>query len=174
VGRVPAFVHSDGGGAVRPSPYPSVGMTGPEVPVVRMTATAYRSILCAIGRRPPESGGLLIGPVAVGIVTHFHFDDSGVCTGGTYSPDHLTLGRLMRARWLPAGLDMKGVVHSHPASLDRLSLKDLEYIRRLLAANPDMDEFVAPIVLPGRFRFCPIVVSRLEPSVGRAARLELL
>lgn len=142
--------------------------------VMRMAKTAYRHMHCSLGRRPPEAGGLLLGPIGCTLVTHFHFDDSAVCTGLTYTPNHIALGRLMKERWLPAGLDMKGAAHSHPSGLARLSHGDLAYIARLLTANPDMDEFLAPIILPDSFRICPFIVDRRDPTVGHAAVLELI
>ena len=141
---------------------------------IRATTPVYREILCTIGRRRPETGGLLLGPVDRCIVTHFHFDDGADCTGSTYTPDYAALRTLMQGVWLPAGLDMKGFVHSHPPGLNRLSSGDLAYIRRLLAANTDMEVFLAPLVLPESFQFCPIVVERRDPSVGHAAILELI
>jgi len=80
------------------------------------------------------------------------------CSGATYTPDHVTLRRRMKEVWLPARLDMKGFVHSHPGEFDRLSHGDLVYIRRLLDKNPDMSVFTAPIVIPESFRLRTIVV----------------
>ncbi len=141
---------------------------------MRMTIDVYRAIHCDLGRRPPEAGGLLLGPVGEDLVTAFYFDARASCTGSTYSPDHVTLRHKMATEWLPRGLDMKGFAHSHPDGLDRLSAGDLVYIRRLLDCNPDMDVFFAPVVLPAVFRFCPLVVERRDPSAGRRATLELV
>jgi proteasome lid subunit RPN8/RPN11 len=131
-------------------------------------------IMSSIGTRSPETGGILLGPVGGSDVTHYYFDSTARCTGATYSPDHLTLQRKMRDEWLPAGLDMKGLVHSHPGNFDRLSDGDMTYIRRLLQANPDMRYFAAPIVFPEQFRLRAIVVLADEPHIQRPTYLRLI
>ena len=78
----------------------------------------------------------------------------------------------MKEQWLPAGIDMKGFVHSHPGSFDRLSAGDLVYISRLLEINDDMPFFTAPIVIPSEFRLRPLVVLRDNPKTAREARFE--
>jgi proteasome lid subunit RPN8/RPN11 len=79
----------------------------------------------------------------------------------------------MKQEWVPAGLDMKGFVHSHPGGYARLSGGDLEYAGRLLAKNPDLAFFAAPIVLPESLRLCPIVVLPQEPTIQRPTTLQL-
>ena len=142
-------------------------------PQLRMARSAFCDSVEAIMARPPESGGLLLGPIHSTDITAFHFDDSGTCTGAMYTPDHATLNRLLREQWLPQGLDMKGFIHSHPFGYASLSPGDLRYIRRLLNSNADMDLFAAPIVIPGQFLFCPIVVLRDDPHRCHYAKLEL-
>ena len=140
---------------------------------LRMSSSAYRQIMMTVGARRPETGGILLGPTGSNEVTDFHFDAGAACTGGTYSPDHVTLNRKMKEEWLPAGIDMKGFVHSHPEPFDHLTGGDLTYIKRLLAKNEDMEVFAAPIVLPTRFQIVPITVFRQSPTVQQAARLVL-
>jgi proteasome lid subunit RPN8/RPN11 len=79
----------------------------------------------------------------------------------------------MREVWLPHGVDMKGFAHSHPDSFERLSAGDMRYIARLLERNPDMDQFFAPIVLPGRFLVRPFLVRRSNPRAAVEAVLDL-
>jgi hypothetical protein len=74
----------------------------------------------------------------------------------------------MREEWLPAGIDMKGFCHSHPGRTERLSAGDMQYIGRLLAINPDMRIFAAPIVLPHEFRMRAYVVLSDQPTVQHA------
>jgi len=108
------------------------------------------------------------------MITRAHFDHTAAVTGSTYTPDHIALRHKMATEWLPSGVDMKGFAHSHPGQLDRLSTGDLNYVRRLLKSNPDMSEFVAPIVIPHEYRIQPIVVFRKQPGVQRRAILELI
>jgi proteasome lid subunit RPN8/RPN11 len=152
----------------------NTGETARPAPPLTMTARVRCRIMCTIGARRPETGGILLGPVGRNDITDFYFDATGACSGATYSPDHVTLRRKMRDEWLPAGLDMKGFVHSHPGGFDRLSHGDLVYIRRLLAKNPDMSVFAAPIIIPEAFRLRAIVVLADQPGVQRPTTLRLV
>ncbi len=145
-----------------------------ESPALYMTYEAYQSVMRSVASRPAETGGILLGPIDSDEVTGFYFDGSADCTGGTYSPNHPVLVSKMKSEWVPSGLDMKGFVHSHPGDYARLSPGDLVYIERLLAINPDMGVFAAPIVIPHQFRMQPIVVLREAPCVQRHARLILI
>jgi proteasome lid subunit RPN8/RPN11 len=142
-------------------------------PRLRIAAQAYRHILCSLMPLPPEAGGLLLGPINCQDITEFFFDGGAACTASTYSPDHATLNRHMQDRWIPAGLDMKGFVHSHPRGCPSLSDGDLAYIRRLLSKNQDMSIFAAPVVLPSEYRFCPFVVQASDARQPVPAELVL-
>src|SRR5438270_491659 len=107
-------------------------------PPIAISRHATCKIMCSIGACEPETGGILLGPIGSSRITDFYFDKTARCTGGTYTPDHVTLRRKMKEDWLPAGIDFKGFVHSHPGSMDRLSAGDMIYIRRLLDKNPDI------------------------------------
>ena len=144
-----------------------------ETPVLRMATDAYRAVMCTVGAYAPETGGILLGPVDADDVTGFYFDSGANVSRATYSPDTATLKRKMKDEWLPANIDMKGFVHSHPGDMARLSAGDLVYIERLLAINPDMGVFLAPIVIPRRFRLQPIVVFQTAPRTPVRAHLEL-
>lgn len=141
---------------------------------LRIGRTAYADILTSICSRPPESGGILIGPKKTNDVTLFYFDKGAECSGASYSPDVDTLKRKMDEEWLPSGLDLKGFTHSHPGKLDWLTKGDLSYIKRLLEINDDMEYFFAPIVIPKEFRMRPIVVSRENPDEAQEAKLIII
>lgn len=134
------------------------------IPPITITRRALDDIFRSIASQEPETGGILLGPVGSDEVTVFHFDASAKCSSGTYSPDTVTLARKMKEEWLPSGLDLKGFCHSHPGTFDRLSSGDITYIGRLLEINPDMNVFVAPIVIPFQFRIRPIIVLRSQPD----------
>jgi len=140
---------------------------------IKMSQRAYRKMMYYICSRPAESGGILLGPVGSNEVTDFYFDSGGTCTGASYSPDHVTLNKLMKQKWLPAGIDMKGFLHSHPGQLDWLTNGDMVYINRLLDKNADMDMFIAPIVIPNQYRIRPIVVMRKQPRTALEAKIDL-
>lgn len=145
----------------------------PDVPSIVVQRRVVCRIMCSVGVQPAETGGILLGPIGSGEITDFFFDASASCSSVTYTPDHVTLRRKMRDEWLPAGLDFKGFVHSHPGNFDRLSGGDLAYIRRLLEKNPDIAAFAAPIVIPHQFRFRPFVVLRERPDHGYATTLQI-
>ena len=144
-----------------------------EMTKVRIKRSALYELMNTVGSRPAETGGILIGPIGTNDITHFYFDRSGSCTGSTYSPDYITLRQKMREEWLPAKLDMKGRVHSHPGSLDTLTSGDMNYIKRLLDKNSDMDMFVAPIVLPNQYAIRPLVVTRDRMDRAQQAYFEI-
>jgi proteasome lid subunit RPN8/RPN11 len=139
--------------------------------VINMTREAFDKMMFAICPRPAERGGLLLGQVGSPDVSDFFFDAGGNVTGVSYSPDYLTLNKKMKEEWIPAGLDMKGFVHSHPGSLDTLTHGDLVYIKKLLTANPDMSMFIAPIIIPPEFRLRAMVVFRDNPGTAVEARI---
>ncbi len=138
---------------------------------LRITHHAVGQILTTIGRHPPETGGILLGPIGSMDVTDFYFDQGAACTAGTYTPDHVSLRRKMHDEWLPAGLDMKGFAHSHPRGFDRLSSDNLQYIGRLLEKNTDLAWFAAPIVIPHEFRLRAWIVPRQRPDLMVEAQL---
>lgn len=138
---------------------------------INMAREAFDKALLSICSRPPESGGLLLGRVGSNDVSDFFFDAGGNITGASYSPDYVTLNKKMKEEWIPAGLDMKGFVHSHPGSLDTLTYEDLMYIKRLLIANPDMPVFIAPIIIPPEFRMRAMVVFKDNPGTVVEARI---
>jgi proteasome lid subunit RPN8/RPN11 len=143
------------------------------VPPIYLSRHVCCKLMSTVGARRAESGGILLGPIGSNDVTDFYFDDSALCTGSTYSPDHLTLKRKMKEVWMPAGVDMKGFAHSHPGTCARLSAGDMIYIRRLLEINPDMSVFAAPIVIPQAFRLEAIVVLADQPHIQRPTYFRL-
>lgn len=140
---------------------------------VRITAEVIDQIMNTIGARPPESGGILLGPADSQDVTAYYFDNTARCSGVTYTPDTDLLQKLIDERWTPAGLEFRGFVHSHPG-LCRLSHGDLDYIRNILAANPQMQRFIAPIVLPDEFRIEINTVYRDGPYPEKFATLKMI
>lgn len=140
---------------------------------MNMASHVCRGILSVNGALPAETGSILLGPIGSNDITDFYFDHTAACSAGTYAPDHVTLNRLLKTLWMPNGLDFKGFAHSHPRGFDRLSGPDLQYIGRLLKANPDMTVFSAPIVLPSEYRLCPFVVHHDRPECAIPAQLIL-
>ena len=139
--------------------------------VINMTREAFDQMMFSICSRPAESGGVLLGPLGSNDISDFFFDAGGNATRVSYSPDYATLNKKLKEEWIPAGIDFKGIVHSHPGKLDRLTSEDLIYIRRLLVANADMPLFIAPIIIPHDFRMRMLVVFRDNPAEVVEARI---
>lgn len=146
----------------------------PEDLIVRITAPAYWAIVTTVGSKPPESGGLLLGPSATDEVTEFWFDPHSRSSSTTYSPDTVAMNRLLREEWRPRGLDWKGFVHSHPRGFEELTSGDVDYIERLLASSKDMKRFVAPVLMPESYSMRTFVVLAERPRVPLAAQLHLM
>jgi len=129
--------------------------------------------MSTIVARPPETGGVLVGPRDSDLVTEFFFDQAARCTSASYSPDHEAINRLSREVWRPAQLELKGFVHSHPDGLESPSGGDLAYIRRIFEANSELRVLLAPIVSPTRFRLHPFVIQR-TPFLTQRAVLQVV
>jgi len=140
--------------------------------VMRMRRKAFDKAMFSICSRPPESGGLWIGPVGTYEITDFYFDSGGTFSSASYSPDHVTLNRKLKEEWVPMGLEFFGFCHSHPRCLDWPTMEDVVYIKRLLKINPEMLMFFAPIIIPSEFRMRPAVVFRNNPDKVVEAKIE--
>jgi len=122
-----------------------LGETPPVAPM-RMTRSVHRQILGTVGSKPPESGMVLGGDPAAGVVRDVVYDDTAMRTGVTYSPDVTRLNRVLAEWWDPSGIKLLGFVHSHPGRLGRPSSGDLEYAAVILKANPHLERLLIPIL----------------------------
>jgi len=143
---------------------------------MRMTASAHRQIIGAVGTKPPENGMPLGGDLADGIVRHVVFDDGAERSGSTYSPDYVRLNSLLADWWRPSGIRLLGFVHSHPGQFARPSGGDLHYAGVILKANPHLERLLMPIVTVSPEPVIhPFVVLRTEEGVTAVpAVLEIL
>jgi len=114
---------------------------------------------------------LILGPLGSNDGTDFFFDAGGSITGTSYAPDCVTIVKKLKEEWIPAGIDLKGIAHSHPGKLDRLTTEDMAYIKRLLIINPEMPVFLAPLIIPHEFRMRMMVVFRDNPDIAVEARI---
>lgn len=99
----------------------------------------------AIAMHPPERGGALLGPIGARIITHFIFDNTAQTTGSTYKPS-LQLTQRVQELEIKQGIELKGMIHSHPGSFDRLSSFDEDAILEGLNLNPHIPRLYAPII----------------------------
>lgn len=163
------------GGSRRSGRRSTVKAIEPSEPM-RITASAHRQVMGAVGTKMPETGMPLGGDPADGIVRHVVFDDGAERSGGTYSPDHVRLNALLNDWWRPSGIRLLGFVHSHPGRFARPSGGDLKYAEAILEANPHLTRLLLPIVTvepePALHPF--VVVRTLAGVEAKPAVLEVL
>lgn len=104
-----------------------------------------RAIDAEIGSRPPERGGALLGPRLRPVVTHFVPDPDAVVTPTTFAPSRPLDARVKELE-RDAGLELKGIVHSHGPGLDRPSEQDALELAEGLRLNGHLARYLAPIV----------------------------
>ncbi|MBE9145432.1 Mov34/MPN/PAD-1 family protein [Planktothrix mougeotii] len=110
-----------------------------------ITTSVIDDIERDIARYQPERGGALLGIVGKPIITHFILDSQGITSGASYLPSPQLTQQVQRLE-LTQGLELKGVIHSHPGGLDRPSGPDEEAILEGLNINSHLEYFIAPIV----------------------------
>lgn len=122
------------------------GSSGGDVRPVVFTRTAFEDVLASVGHLPAETGALLGGDPEKGVICMVRFDANAKRTSAQYSPDHEWVNRLLKEEWNPAGVRLFGFVHSHPRGAVSPSTGDAHYAERILAAIPDLERLVMPIV----------------------------
>ena len=112
---------------------------------IRIAASVYKQIMDTIGRLPPECGGVL-GAAENGFITEYYFDSHGKSAPNGYAPDIQSINRMLTDDWMPRGILMVGIVHSHSNGIAVPSCGDFSYGIRILQALDTVDEFYLPIV----------------------------
>lgn len=117
-----------------------------------ITKSAYEEILRTVGKRMPESGGILLGSRENYIVQKFIFDPTGSMSSAAYDPDINFINKTIKKEWEENGLALLGFIHSHPRGVKRLSgdwggnTGDIGYTKAILKAIPDLKKFLVPIM----------------------------
>jgi len=144
-----------------------------DVPVVRLTQAVYARIMKVHAEVPPEAGGIILGPEGSDLVTTFHRDENGFGTSVTFTLDAKGLNAKLRV-YKDAGLEMMGVVHSHPRGVKTPSPADLDYAAKLLTnpKNEGTEELLMPIYCSGILY--PYVIRRDNPRSCLQAQLILV
>jgi molybdopterin/thiamine biosynthesis adenylyltransferase/proteasome lid subunit RPN8/RPN11 len=101
-----------------------------------------------LGAHPPERGGALLGPRLRPLVTRFVADPDAARTGVSWAPSR-RLAADVKALEAGEGLELKGIVHSHPRGHDSPSKQDVLELARGLAVNGHMPCYLAPLVTRG-------------------------
>jgi proteasome lid subunit RPN8/RPN11 len=124
--------------------------------------TALAEINSFIAAHPPERGGALIGPVGQPVVSVFLPDPHAVVTGMTFTPSGQLRQRVAQTERANASLELKGIVHSHPAGMDHPSSGDHRAYADSLQKAPWLGRFI-----------CPIVTSHVRGDAGDQHRVQL-
>ncbi|HSN92044.1 MAG TPA: ThiF family adenylyltransferase [Anaeromyxobacteraceae bacterium] len=101
-----------------------------------------------IAAHPPERGGALLGPRLRPLVTRFLADPEAAAGGASFAPSRALDGRV-KALERDEGLELKGIVHSHPPGLDHPSERDGRELAEGLRRNGHMPCYLAPVVTRG-------------------------
>lgn len=112
---------------------------------LKLSKSVYLKILDTIGKNPPECGGVL-GTKGDGVVTEFYYDTTGKSTPTGYAPDVATINNMLINDWMPRGVLMVGIVHSHAKENRVPSCGDVGYGIRILQALDTVDFFYLPII----------------------------
>ena len=107
--------------------------------------TVLDTISSSIGQRPVETGGALLGSYGGSLIVDFLFDEEGDVTGATYVPS-ARLTQVVQKNELERYLQFKGIVHSHPGTLDSPSGPDEESFLAGLESNLELGRYLAPII----------------------------
>ena len=111
--------------------------------MVHIYRATYDEMCAALLQTLPECGGVL-GSKQGQPISKFYFDESGVSTPDSYTPDYMAINAILE-EWEKEGIIMVGIAHSH-ADDDRMpSCGDLYYCERILLANPMLDQMILPI-----------------------------
>lgn len=101
-----------------------------------------------LGAHPPERGGALLGPRGRPLLTRLLPDPEAAATAASYRPSRALDARAREIERIE-GLELKGIVHSHPRGLDRPSEQDALELAEGLRRNGHMPHYLAPVVTAG-------------------------
>ncbi|WP_179218050.1 Mov34/MPN/PAD-1 family protein [Dokdonia pacifica] len=122
-----------------------------------------------------EAGGVLFGSPDDFVVQAFVYDEQAVVTASTYTLNAPFLNKKID-EMRQEGLDLVGIVHSHPIGIRNLSNPDITYFKSQLQNNfPDLDYFIVPIIqsaVDGEYDFIPYII--YKDGRVEQAELELL
>lgn len=105
---------------------------------------AVRQITDQVTNHKPERGGALLGIPGRPVITRFLYDDKAETTYTSYQPSD-DLGEVVQLLEME-GLELKGIIHSHPGNLDRPSSGDQVPLKDGLRVNPHLSHFLMPII----------------------------
>lgn len=132
---------------------------------VAFSPKAIKQIEKTIGSRHAEDGGALFGKPEelashIPYIREFVFDDSANTTHVTYTINTKKLNPIIHKMWEQEGLELQGLIHSHPIGCRYPSGPDMTYFHRM-HTYMDRRFLITPIVFTqpdGGFKlFCYLV-----------------
>jgi proteasome lid subunit RPN8/RPN11 len=119
-----------------------------------MPRAVYEKLIADLSSVPPEACGMLLGPTSHGaLITHFIPDASGVSSPTTFRIDGKRMTESLKP-YIQAGLDVKGICHSHPSGYHHPSGGDLTYLKQLFSNQKNSSSatttFYFPILSDGQ------------------------
>lgn len=119
-----------------------------------MPRAVFDEVLEILSSIPPEACGVFLGPQSHGsLITHFIRDETGIPSPTMFRIDGERLTKAIHP-YVTAGLDVKGIAHSHPSGIYRPSNGDLRYLRKLFGNRKNADapelDFYFPIISDGQ------------------------
>ena len=109
-----------------------------------ITAEVYDQIKKTIGTRKPEQGGILGSSDGIHI-DHYYFDKTADRTSASYTMDAKALNEVIHG-WNDNGIQLVGIIHSHPQGCTKPSFGDMETARHIIETIDVKGKFFTPIV----------------------------
>lgn len=97
---------------------------------IKITKKVYEEIKNTVGKKIPETGGML-GLDNNGIISHYVFDKNAVVGGAEYNPNVNFLQKIID-QWMDNNIKLIGFVHSHPNTFMQPSYADLDYAKEII------------------------------------------
>ena len=107
-----------------------------------------RDVGADLAALPPERGGALLGLPGRPLITRYEPDPDAASGARSWAPSRTLAARVQNLE-REEGLELKGLVHSHPHGLDRPSEQDALEVGEGLRRNGHLACYLVPIVCEG-------------------------
>jgi len=107
-----------------------------------------RDVGADLAALPPERGGALLGLPGRPLLTRYEPDPTAAAGARSWAPSRALAARVQELE-REEGLELKGLVHSHPRGLDRPSEQDALELGEGLRRNGHLASYLGPIVCEG-------------------------
>lgn len=132
--------------------------------MIFLPRTIYEQIQDTIGLLPIEQGGIL-GSSDGKTITRYYYDQSGLSTDSSYTPDCQKINRVLENEWANDNVFMIGIIHSHDPSCPFPSCGDIAYGHNILQALK-IRSFYLPIVCKQ-----PFIIHGYKVKLDKNAKL---